>query len=1049
MAEFLIISSDSDGERIKLGNSWIKKLDALLSKNEGYNNAIRLKATWFATTKGAEAAEEYLRGKKIWEEEPVATRCELAEIYKDEANWDKALEVLSELEETGERLNWSYWGLKGSIFLQKAFGNKSRRSSFVVYGPGPSQLDLKSLREAERCLVKCCENFAMIGFPLISSMAVVNLTIVQRILGNTEDARNFCKSFLIQHPNDPVVAGAFAGCAISKDELALNVKYSRIAYEANRVNKMAYQNYLISLYLTEDSEALLELVLFRQTNGFSDDHEKSLSLSLGAISLNEIGEQDEALKQISFMKKSPDMFEDATVAEAVISRNNGASNKDIMGIYREALKIYPDSQILLTHFIHHLDSSSSGDAEELARCIQKIAELRQLLPIEINELGRCYLTLTEYEKAFDVFKSGEKRYPDESRFLYEQAMALSYVGDEEGVYKALKKYLALGKKDYNVLRNFAFSAMQTGRLDEAISVFQRAVVKAKNDSERAELHCQLWELKRKGYSPLKDILRHVIQFGETVGDDPAKEAQFLMMGLLSPVPKETDSEIEEWNDNIRKRLKKFSQDHPRFPQFRSFKIPADIPDEEKGPHILAQIAEVMLPHHLATVPLIISSRAVPYPLSFRASLLPGVHSTFDYWTHCVSSKEFSHGVHIWFDFNPMDSELTCLSKRDKVCVDLSALLTLAELGLLDLLPEHFSLIIIARGTKRTIDHELFRLQGPHPIAKAIEKWRLKYRSSIRIRSVAEDDDSIIDDIRYKQSEGGIFIQTERPINKLIGDGIGESTILAHELGIALYSDESILRREALEEHKVNSFCTLSLLRKLRTEERLSEREEATILCEMIRKNYRVVPFDKAQLNCCLDELIEKSKEKNGSIPTKEFLLADNDMGTILRQFGDPFLSEAWLAQIVASWWLSLLENKHLDSYILVECMEYPCYALSMRTTSGVVSGIKKHEQEDRLAHILGYFLVESCGINSRLIAEAWSAIKSCCARIFHHDERKYERTLFGFLPKWALEEVSKMDSTDDDRSYRIIMLTSHLPQEDRLRIELAIMRLNPSFLRQN
>lgn len=1049
LAEYLIISSDTYGETIKFGDSWVKKLESVLSENDGFPNANRLKATWLGATKGAKAAEEYLQEKKLWREEPVPTRCELAEIYKDEGNWDKALELLSELEETGEHLIGPYWNLKGSIFLQKAFGNKSRRSSFVVYGPGPSQLNLTCLRKAEECLVRSCEKFALAGFPLISSIAVVNLTVVQRILGKVDDAKHFCRSFLIQHPNNPEVAGALAGCLIAKNEFASTIKYSRIAYEANPANKMAYQNYLISLYQGEDSETLLELVLHRQASGFSDAHEKSLSLALGAIALNEIGEQDKALTQIALMKRDREMFEDATVAEAVISRNNGTSNKDIMGIYREALRIYPDSQILLTHFIHHLDCSSSGDAEELARCIQKIAELRQLLPIEINELGRCYLTLTEYEKAFDVFKSGEKRYPDESRFLYEQAMALSYIGDEEGVYKALNKYLALGKKDYNVLRNFAFSAMETGRLDEAVSVFQRALVKAKNDSERAELHCQLWELKRKGDSPPKDILRHVIQFGETVGDDPAREAQFLMMAFLSPVPKETDSEIEEWNDNIRKRLKQFSQDHPRFPQFRSFKIPADIPDEEKGSHILAQIAEVMLPHHLAAVPLIISSRVVPYPLSFRASLLPGVHSTFDYWTHCVSSKEFSHGVHIWFDFNPMDSELTCLSKRNEVCVDLSALLTLAELGLLDLLPEHFSLIIIARGTKRAIDHELFRLQGPHPIAEAIEKWRLKYRSSIRIRSVAEDDDSTIDDIRYKQGEGGIFFQTERPINKLIGDGIGESAILARELGITLYSDESIIRREALEEYKVNSFCTISLLKQLRIEGRLSERKEAAILCEMIRKNYRVVPFDKDQLNCCLDELIENSKKQDGRLPTKKLLLADNDMGTMLRQFDDPFFKEAWLAEIATSWWLSLLKNENMGNDILVECMEHPCFALSMRTTSGVIGGIKRHEQEDRLAHILGYFLIESCGINSRLIAQAWSAIKSCCARILHHDERKYERTLFVFLPRWALDEVSKMDFTDGDRLNRIIMVTSHLPEEDRLRIDSAIMRLNPSFLRQN
>ena len=364
MAEFLLIASDNDGREIKFGDRWKKKLDNLLSENKDFSNAIRLKATWLGSTKGAKVAEDYLRGKKIWQEEPLVTRCELAEIYKDEGNWDKAIELLSEIEETGEGLNGPYWGLYGSVFLQKAFGNKSRRSSFIVYGPGPSQLDLRSLRKAEQCYVKSCKKFALAVFPLISITAVVNLVVIQRILGRTEDAKYFCRSFLIQHPDNPEVAGALAGCLMSEDELASAVKYAKIAYDANPANKLAYQNYIICLYQVEDSDALIQLVSDRQAQGFSDTHEKSLSLSLGAIALMEIGRQDKALKQIALMKKNSEMVEDATVAEAVIAHNNGASNKDIADIHREALKKYTDSPILLTHFIHYLRSTNPDETQE-------------------------------------------------------------------------------------------------------------------------------------------------------------------------------------------------------------------------------------------------------------------------------------------------------------------------------------------------------------------------------------------------------------------------------------------------------------------------------------------------------------------------------------------------------------------------------------------------------------------------------------------------------------------------------------------------------------
>ncbi|MBL7180745.1 MAG: DUF4365 domain-containing protein [Desulfobacterales bacterium] len=691
LAEYFIISPDDVYEKINFSKEWVDKLEDVLIKNKDFPHAIRLKGLLLSNTEGADVAEKYIKTTKIWHDENVTVRCELAENYKDEGDWDKAIELLSEVEDSEDDLYGPFWSQYGSILMYKAFGKKLRESKFIIYGPGPSQLDLVYLRKAEQCLLKACNKFSLAGFPLMSTTAVANLAMAQRILGRTDEAKHYCKAFLEKHPNNPEVASAMSGCFLASDEITSAAKYARIAYQADPHYKMTYQNYLICLSVLEDSEAVLELVSERLSHGFSNVREEAISLSCEAIAFNEIGRQDDAIKQIRKMKDNPNMIEDATVAEAVIARNNQMSKKEVADIYKEGLKKNPDSLILQTHFIHLLDESNPEDAKELDEYIRKIAQYRQLLPNEIYDLGFSNLTLNKINEGLRIFIEGAKRYSDESRFLYGQAVAHSKLGDEEKAYEALKNYVELGKKNYNILRNLAFLATETGRLDEAISIFQKALRRADDEKEREELNAQLWELRRKRGDPPKEILRHVLEFGKTIKDDPAQEARLLMMVFLSPVPKDEDEEITGWFADFRKRLERFSENHPNFPQFRTFKIPKDLPDKEKGSHILAQIAEVMLPQQLAATPFIISSRTRPYPLSFRAELMPGFSSIFDFWSNCVSSKDFTNGMHIWFDFNPRDVEFNCLSNRNEVCVDITTLLSLAELDLLDLLTKSFNI----------------------------------------------------------------------------------------------------------------------------------------------------------------------------------------------------------------------------------------------------------------------------------------------------------------------------------------------------------------------
>ncbi len=1052
MTEYILLTKSSDKTKeVLIGSNWHKKLNKIFSKDREFAGIVRLKAISIGKEINAQAAEDYIRAQKVWKEEPIAARCELADLYKDEGDWDNAIRVLKEVEQQAMGLDGLYWNLYGICMLQKALGGIGWHALKGIHGTGPSQLNINDLKKSEQCLIKSCKEFEQVGFPPLSSIPIINLVAVQRILGHAHDAEQYCRSFLRKYPNHAGVAGAIATCAIMKDDFSTATTYSKIAYEAQQDDSLAYRNYMLCLFLSDDADALIELILKRQKIGFSDSKEKSISLSLYATALNEIGRIDDAKKQINIMKTNPEMLDDAFVAEAAIARSNGMSRKEIKQIFIEALNSNPKSSILLTHYFDCLAPSEPDDSGELINIISLLANNRQLSPLEAYTLGICYMTLNNAEKALEIFGKGSERFPEESRFLYGQARALSLLGNDEEAYSVLKKYFDLGKKDYAVIKNLAIMAMETGRLNEAINLFQKAILKSQNADERGDLHNQLWELKRRRGDPSKEVIRHIIEYGKTTGNNPEKEARFLIMALLSPYG-ETDEEEKDWNNEIRRRIKNFSQNHPRFPVFTTFDIPSNLSSEELGNYIMAQIAAVMLPRQLATAPLEIATRSVPFPLVFRAHLLPSYGSTFSYWSHCISSKEFSSAIHIFGDFNSLAREIDYSSKTSTICIDLTALLTLAELNLLSLLKNRFSLVVITRGTKRSIEHQLFRAEPPHPLAVKIERWRQENRSIIRIRNIPESEGLDKNDPEtyrdYVRDRSGIFLRKEPPVNILIGDGVGESLLLANQLNIPLYSDESYIRNLGYDNYRVKCLSTISLIRKLRNEKIISIHDETIIFCEMIRKNFRVVPFDKDHLNSSLEFLLTKMTKEKKLLPGKQALLDDENLGLLLKQFGDPFFNEAWLVKIAVSWWLSMIEENTINDNILTYCIEYPSYALSMRHTGyAIMKGFKKNEQENRLAHIFAYFLVQTCELVQPPIRKVWSYIKTCCEQIFSSNQKKYTTTLFEILPRWISSELNNNRTINNDvKLFRFFLISSSFPEGDRSQFDEIVKKYPPAFM---
>ena len=104
-----------------------------------------------------------------------------------------------------------------------------------------------------------------------------------------------------------------------------------------------------------------------------------------------------------------------------------------------------------------------------------------------------------------------------------------------------------------------------------------------------------------------------MNFGKTVSTDE-EEVTYLLMFAMSPKTTEPLEEEALWTKDFQKRLAEFTAKHPDFPSFKSFKIPDDVPEEDRGFWIASEIAAGMLPHEMATAKLWQSAREKQWPL---------------------------------------------------------------------------------------------------------------------------------------------------------------------------------------------------------------------------------------------------------------------------------------------------------------------------------------------------------------------------------------------------------------------------------------------------
>jgi len=1030
--------------KTELPLDWDDRLAKILAQKPDYEGVIRLKTSRLARVENRDTAANYLKNSNLWRTNKKDALATLAEIFREHGDIDEALKLIDQAEKDGGKDSNDplLFSLKGGLLLDKAIGSTITDRADVIRGYGPTDLDLGKLRASAEAYLRACKLYSQCGFPSLAEPTFLNAATALQLMGNHQTVERLARSFLELHPESGFLHGALAMSLCHNDDPVSAIEHAHTAFKLKPEISQYYINLLIVLLAADDCDELIKQASERQKQGFHDPREECFTRAIIAVAYAEKGKFDLADSQIQILFENPNSYSEGAATQAAIAKRRGVSNKDIAALLRNHLSKLPNDPYIITVLVHHLLPPTDETADEIINCLNRIKDGRQLSPAEIFALGRAYMKKNSLDNALLAFQSGRGRYPNDTRFLLELAHVLISKGDDEAAYEVMSEYVKLADQDPTNYWNLGLLARSTGRLDEAITVLQKALSREQDPIVIRKLHFFLFDAKRRQGAPSKELLRHVISFGELTNGDPDEDARFLIMALLTPSDEQgsEDEESKEWRQKILARLESFITAHPKSKVLRRITIPEGVSEESQVLHFLAEFIALQLPQHLAITKMELAARGEPWPLVFRKKYLGKGRSIFDYWTFCTGSTEFAHSIHIWYDASNFDAELEAITVRKPVCVDITALLTLQSLGLLEDLFHVFPELVLARGTIRTIRNNLAGFDEPHPLAVQLNNWLKANQTKIRVRPAY----GIPDSESHPQSSyvwtGTLWKPMGRSFSQLLGDGVGESAIVAAQSMLSLYCDDVYVRMSAANEYKIKSFSSLALLTLLRDQKRLSVANEIDCLAKLLHLNFRHVRFSANHLHNRLIFVLNSLSTQKRSIKIDD-LNGDTILGTFLRQFGDREITDLSLMQVACDWWAMLIRDPKIPDEIAAGVIGSLTYKCSQRALENILEGVAENRSFVRIAIIWAFFLTRLYQSGKRSdLPRAWSTIKSAAAELFKNDEKRFNNVLYKLVPNALYEYIGKVYPNENEKILALISIPQNFEPDDHRKFEEEIAK---------
>lgn len=526
--------------------------------------------------------------------------------------------------------------------------------------------------------------------------------------------------------------------------------------------------------------------------------------TVAAISAHKLSEPELVKKWSTELESHPHLEEHAALLQYYLAVElNKIGNDEALSRLIERFDALGRPFALAVALLQELDPT---DEKQAALCVRVAARVRQKVepsPAMAAHVGLALVTVKDWGGLLDWCKEFKTRVDAGPRMLAFEALALDKLGHTQEARELLEKMVAGGLLDSLALKTYVTIMVRCGYVQEALDAAEKILEAARSKRQQMDCIRLLFNLIQQSDPGSKRLLALAVQMGRLA--DPTSEVEegiYLVMFLMATLNERIVPTQPELAD-FRQRAEAF---FAKFPDSKIIKR-REFREDSSSLELLAQLKAIagisedreafqrrlenQMQHGLTVI-----------PFSWRPKLvLSSVHDVVHLWEIAKVSSADDKKYHLTMIVDTEWTPPTTTSLRDRTpLLDLTALLVLFDLGLIDAAVRFFGKVGIAKATLETLATLVNPFTGSPlgPKCAALQNALKPHLGAIVQPSISELADADEDEVG---DEDSVLGREHREITRLC----------QQDDTYRLYSDDLSFRVLAAKSDKPNGICTLDVL----------------------------------------------------------------------------------------------------------------------------------------------------------------------------------------------------------------------------------------------
>jgi len=528
--------------------------------------------------------------------------------------------------------------------------------------------------------------------------------------------------------------------------------------------------------------------------------------TVAALSAHKLSEPDLVMKWSAELESHPHLAEHAALLHYYLAIELNKIGNDealdrLIGRFEELGRPFALAVALLQE-LNPTDGKQAALCVEIADLILKKVEPSSAMAVHV---GLALITVKDWQRLSQWCKDFKTRVDAGPRMQGFEALALDRLGETQEARVLLERMLSGGVLDSLALNTYVSIMVRCGYVQEALDAAEKIMDAATSERQQKDCTRLLFNLIQQSDPGSKRLLALAVQMGRLADQkSEVEEGIYLVMFIMATVNADCTPTDRDRADFHRRAEVFFTT----FPGSKILKR-GELHEDASGEELIAQLRAIVgitedREASRCRLENQMQQGLTVVPFSWRPKLvLSSVHDVVHLWEIAKVSSADDKKYHLVMLTDTAWKPPTAAFLRERTpLLDLTALMVLFDLDLIDAAVRFFGKIGIAKATLETLASLVNPFSGSPLQSKctALQNALKPYLNVIVQPSISElDEDKDKDD--EGEDEGGVLGREQKEI----------ASLCRQDNNYRLYSDDLAFRVITAKSDKPDGICTLDVL----------------------------------------------------------------------------------------------------------------------------------------------------------------------------------------------------------------------------------------------